>query len=162
MLNADYTSCASFGKRPFAYLNELIELFTTVDVKPVPGPSTSKEMDEAADDLHDPEDPLSPEYVPKPPPEHERKVKLESTEGSNGEPAGLVEKVEDHDIDDGDDFDEDEGTNPLEPDVQLGGDEEEEGGESSAAMFSSGGHFLNGGDDDEDDDGEGGGDQVFI
>ena len=145
-------------------MNSLTVFTVLLDVKP--GPSTSKDMDEAADDLHDPEDPLSPEYVPipKPPPEPERKVKLETTEGSNGEPSGFVEKVEDHDIDDGAEFDED--TNPLEPDIELGADDEE-GGEGSAAMFSSGGHFLNGGgDDDEDDDGErgggGGGDQVFL
>ena len=142
----------------------LIELYKCVFVDVEPGPSTSKDVDEPVDDLHhDPDDPLSPEYVPKPPPADE-KVKEETTGESNGETG--AENVDDNDIDEegGEDdveFDEDGGTNPLEPDVELGADEEGEGegeGEGSgAAMFSSGGHFLNGGgEDDDDDDDEGG------
>ena len=130
-----------------------------VDVEPAP--STSKDVDEPVDDLPDPDDPLSPEYVPKPP-QTDEKVKEETTGESNGETDG-AQNVDDNDIDeeDGEDeddieFDEDGGTNPLEPDVELGGDddgdEEEEG--SGAAKFSYGGHFLNGGGDDDEEGGQ--------
>ena len=124
---------------------------------------TSKDVDVPVDEpVHDPDDPLSPEYVPKPPPADE-KVKEETTGESNGETG--TENDDDNDIDEDEDeddveFDEDGGTNPLEPDVELRGDDDDdddEGEGSGAAMFSSGGHFLNGGGEDDEEGGQEGG-----
>ena len=124
-----------------------------------PGLSSSKDVNEPVEHLHDPDDPLSPEYVPKPAPPAlpQERVKEEAIEESNGEAGGVPADDDDDHFDDDDDidFDEEGGTNPLEPDVELGGDDEDDGeGEGSgAAMFSSGGHFLNGGGDDEEEGG---------